>query len=130
MKYQINPIIVDAVKIAGVGENLPNGSFRVLLEGQGPSSHGTVVIKSEMMGVPKVGDYLVTNEDGTRNLVPKAPFEATHTCVEEGLRPELSNEQINVLGDHVPLAAEPPFTESENAQDSIKDEAAPDVETA
>jgi hypothetical protein len=80
MKYQINPITVDAVKIAAVGEHLSNGDIRVLLEGQGPTSNGTIIHRHEMMGLPKPGDYLVTSEDGTRNLVPAEPFEATHTA--------------------------------------------------
>jgi hypothetical protein len=92
MKYRMNPITVDAVKIAGVGDKLSDGSMRVLLEGEGPTSHGIVIKRFEMMGAPKIGDYYVTNEDGTHNLVPRAAFEATHTAVEEETLAELEAE--------------------------------------
>jgi hypothetical protein len=92
MKYQMNPITVDAVKIAGVGDRLSDGSMRVLLEGQGPTAHGIIIKRFEMMGTPKIGDYYVTNEDGTHNLVPRAAFEATHTAVEQETLAELEAE--------------------------------------
>jgi hypothetical protein len=92
MKYRMNPITVDAVKIAGVGDKLSDGSIRVLLEGEGPTSHGTVIKRFEMMGTPKIGDYYVTNQDGTHNLVPRVSFEATHTAVEEETLAELEAE--------------------------------------
>lgn len=108
MKYQIKPITVDALRVVGVGEHMPNDSIRVLLEGQGPTSHGTVVKRTEMLGLPKVGDYLVTNEDGTRNLIPKAPFEATHTAVESQTLGELETEGTAEEGnvEEVPSEAE------------------------
>lgn len=87
MKYTVNPMTVEADRIEGVGEQLGNGGVRVVLEGQGAESDGTVVQKYEMLALPKVGDYLVKHEDGSRNVVPKEPFEATHT-VSPGSEPE------------------------------------------
>jgi hypothetical protein len=112
MKYQINPITVDATKIAGVGDHHSDGSIRVLLEGKGPSTHGSVVKRHEMMGLPKVGDYYVTNEDGTHNLVPRAAFEATHTCIDDEAGPgPISNERLTDLADQVPVAPKTPFAD-------------------
>jgi hypothetical protein len=113
MKYQINPITVDAVTIAAVGEQLSDGSFRVLLEGQGPTTNGTIIHRHEMLGLPKTGDYLVTSEDGTRNVVPADPFEATHTAtgvadviVEPKIEhPELATVPLNAEKKHYGVSA-------------------------
>lgn len=88
MKYQHKPHIVDATQIAGIGDHLSDGAIRVLLEGEEPASHGIVIKKHEMTGLPKIADYLVTNEDGTRSLVPKVTFEAAHVPVDTEVEAE------------------------------------------
>lgn len=104
MKFQTNPVIVEAERIEGVGEPLNGGSYRVLLEGQGPTSSGEIIKQSEMMGIPKVGDYLITHEDGTRNMVPKGPFEATHTLIDPAPGPLAKPvEPVDVPVDPAPL---------------------------
>lgn len=82
MKYQANPIIVDAYKIVGTGEVLnaePPMSLNLALD-----NGENVVATPEMQSryIPKVGDYWVVQSDGYIYLNPKDVFERKYSPCE------------------------------------------------
>lgn len=77
MKYQANPVIVDALKIEKV--DTPDGSgFRLILH-----EEGSMFASSEMLArmSPVPGDYIVTQSDGYVYLNPKDVFERKYSPV-------------------------------------------------
>ena len=88
MKYQANPVIVDAYKIvkvnkAGCMSGLPLGAVASLeLEGG-----GFVTPTEPMMSrmEPQVGDYWVVQADGYVYLNPKNVFERKYSPAEKAI---------------------------------------------
>ncbi len=72
MKYQANPVIVDAYIIISVGAILPNGSMHCALQ-NGENAVATEAMISRF--IPQEGDYWVIQEDGYVYLNPKDVFE-------------------------------------------------------
>lgn len=90
MKYQANPVIVDAHRIVSVGPILgcrtffpdghdePEGSQHLALE-NGESAIATAEMRSRME--PQPGDYWVIQSDGYVYLNPKDVFERKYAAV-------------------------------------------------
>ena len=78
MKYQANPVVVDAEIIVSVGPILPNGSMHVAT-----SDGENRVAPKEMISrfIPGEGDYWVRQEDGYEYLNPKDVFERKYSRV-------------------------------------------------
>lgn len=76
MKYAANPVIVDAYLIKEVGDLTTEGDVLLCFE-NGGSQHATKEMLSRMM--PKVGDYLVIQEDGYEYLNPRDVFHRKYT---------------------------------------------------
>lgn len=74
MKYITNPVTVEAYKIIGKEES------RLLLEGE-IDCFPTPEMLSRI--TPKIGDYLVIQEDGYQYLNPKHVFERKYSSVKE-----------------------------------------------
>jgi hypothetical protein len=94
MKYQANPVIVDAYVILTVsaparksakGPLRPNGGFAPHLTPLVLDGHETVTIDAPMTAryMPLPGDYYVIQEDGYAYVNPKAVFERKYSPVEE-----------------------------------------------
>ena len=84
MKYQANPVIVDAYKILELSEMSADGSVKVRLDGQGGSPtdiDGWHTADSGMCARyrPKEGDYWVVQSDGYIYLNPKDVFERKYS---------------------------------------------------
>lgn len=79
MKYQANPVIVDAFKIVDISEGEDGDVSMALDNGE------NVTATSEMLAriVPIVGDYWVTQSDGYIYLNPKDVFERKYSPVAE-----------------------------------------------
>lgn len=76
MKYQANPVIVDAQIIISVGAILPDGSMDIALQ------NGTTVKAEKGMisrYIPQEGDYWITQSDGYIYLNPKEVFERKYS---------------------------------------------------
>ena len=80
MKFQANPVIVDAYKITKV---LPveDGGERWLELDNGSRVFATLDMMSRM--TPCVGDYWVVQEDGYAYLNPASVFERKYSLVKE-----------------------------------------------
>lgn len=78
MKYQANPVIVDAYKIVGIGDNA-DGTMQLALD-NGTSVTTTEGMTSRMM--PVAGDYWVIQSDGYIYLNPKDVFERKYSPIE------------------------------------------------
>ena len=78
MKYQANPVTVDAFKIISIG----NDGAQLLLELEDAEDlyEPTPAMLSRI--TPKVGDYLVIQEDGYHYLNPKDVFERKYSRIE------------------------------------------------
>ncbi len=78
MKYQANPVHVDAEIIIGIGSVLPDGSLHLALQnGENfTADHGMIA-----RYIPAEGDYVVTQEDGYRYVNPKHVFERKYSPV-------------------------------------------------
>ena len=83
-KYLANPIIVDAFKIIGIGQLTNKGEQHLLLD-DGTDGGKEYVAKPELLSriAVKVGDYLVTQEDGYIYLNPKDVFERKYAPLVE-----------------------------------------------
>lgn len=80
MKYQANPVIVDAEKIVGVvTQATEDGPMILKLEGGRLYSPNAGMLARM---TPVVGDYIVTQSDGYIYLNPKDVFERKYSPVE------------------------------------------------
>lgn len=78
MKYQANPVIVDAFKIEGIADNLEYDCLNLRLDS------GEVVRSERGMTAryfPKLGDYWVIQDDGYKYLNPKDVFERKYSAL-------------------------------------------------
>jgi hypothetical protein len=82
MKYQANPVIVDAFRIISIGATTPEGTA-IRLEGN-PDYPEHVKATPEMCSrmTPVVGDYWVIQSDGYIYLNPKDVFERKYHRIE------------------------------------------------
>lgn len=80
MKYQANPVIVDAYIIVSVGSVLKDGSMHCALQ-----NGENAVADSGMLArfIPSAGDYWVVQQDGYKYLNPKDVFERKYSPVGE-----------------------------------------------
>lgn len=82
MKYQANPVIVEALRIEEVMGTLPSGHTGLVLEDNGwhlATQEQTARMK------PVVGDYVVTQEDGYVYLNPRDVFQRKYSPVTIGV---------------------------------------------
>lgn len=78
MKYQANPVVVDAEEIVSVGKVQADGGVHLALRnGENVSADAGMVAR--MMPAP--GDYWVKQSDGYVYLNPKAVFERKYSLV-------------------------------------------------
>jgi hypothetical protein len=87
MKYQENPVIVEAYRIVSTHHKIISNEL-VCIE----LENGKVVYPShEMLAriTPQIGDYLVIQEDGYQYLNPKDVFERKYSKVEENSTNEI-----------------------------------------
>lgn len=77
MKYQANPVVVDAYQITGVEPKAEDGSVGILMENA--MEHITPDMCARMY--PSVGDYLVIQSDGYKYLNPKEVFERKYSPI-------------------------------------------------
>lgn len=89
MKYQANPVIVEAFKIVDVGQTDGNGDSPCALE-NGENVLATPQIKARHH--PLVGDYWVNQDDGNRCPIPKAIFERRYSPA-----PGIMNKMVSVF---------------------------------
>jgi len=84
MKYQANPVVVDAYRILHVGNEQADGSRQILYANNAQEVHGVSASK-EMLAryVPVPDDYWVIQEDGYIYVNPKAVFERKYSLVVE-----------------------------------------------
>ena len=76
MKYQANPVIVEAQVIQTVGEPDVSGNILITVEGD----HAVTISAGHVARyVPQPGDYFVTQEDGYTYVNPKAVFERKYS---------------------------------------------------
>jgi hypothetical protein len=75
MKYQANPVIVNAFKIEAIDQPNSNGSRLIRHEEGQMFAHGEMFARIN----PVIGDYLVVQEDGYVYLNPKAVFERKYS---------------------------------------------------
>lgn len=72
MKYEANPVVVDAFKIVSVGKFHPaEGTHLALDNGENVTANPGMTARME----PKDGDYWVVQSDGYIYLNPKDVFE-------------------------------------------------------
>lgn len=85
MKYQANPVIVDAFKI--VSTDVVTNAKPPLPLNLAIDNGENVVATSEMQSrmIPKPGDYWVIQSDGYIYLNPKAIFERKYSPVTEAI---------------------------------------------
>jgi hypothetical protein len=78
MKYQANPVIVDAHIIIRVGPVTPQGGMPCILQ-----NGEEILATKEMISrfIPGAGDYHVTQEDGYAYLNPKDVFERKYSPI-------------------------------------------------
>ncbi len=79
MKYQANPVMVDAFKIVGIGPKTPEGTLLALDNGE--SVVATPGMTSRMTPIPN--DYWVIQEDGYVYLNPASVFERKYSLIHE-----------------------------------------------
>lgn len=80
MKYQANPVIVDAEIIVGTGTILSGGSVHCALQ-NGDNKVATKEMISRFVPNQEGGDYWVTQPNGYEYLNPKAVFESKYSPV-------------------------------------------------
>lgn len=78
MKYQANPILVDAYRIVDIGPLQVEGNLLILEDGA--REWATREMTARM--TPKVGDYFVIQKDGYAYLNPQDVFERKYTRLE------------------------------------------------
>lgn len=80
MKYQANPVEVDAQEIVSVGTPLADGSVHLALRnGENVTADAGMVARM----TPKEGDYWVVQEDGYTYLNPKDVFERKYHAMDQ-----------------------------------------------
>jgi hypothetical protein len=79
MKYQANPVIVDAFKITSIGTTSDHDGSTALQLDSGEWVEATREMMSRMK--PTVGDYWVIQSDGYIYLNPKAVFERKYSPI-------------------------------------------------
>ena len=78
MKYQANPVEVDAQIIIGVGPVERDGSMHLALQnGQNLTADKGMISRY----IPQEGDYVVTQSDGYIYLNPKEVFERKYSPI-------------------------------------------------
>ena len=78
MKYQANPVVVDAEEIVDVGTTQADGSLHLALRnGENFTADAGMVARIS----PKLGDYWVKQSDGYIYLNPKEVFERKYSPV-------------------------------------------------
>lgn len=84
MKYQANPVIVDAEPIIIIGTTDGTGAMAVRLQ-----NGAFVVLTKEVTAqyVPVVGDYVVIQEDGYTYVNPKDVFERKYSKADNSESP-------------------------------------------
>lgn len=80
MKYQANPVQVDAEIIIEVGVITSEGAMAITLQGGVTTFADRTMIARY---IPQPGDYLVTQSDGYVYLNPKEVFERKYSIVQE-----------------------------------------------
>src|SRR5579872_5980536 len=79
-KYRANPVVVEAFEIEGMSEFVPDDGLWVNLRGGGSTArHISAGMVSRFM--PKVGDYLVIQDDGYAYLNPREVFKRKYSPV-------------------------------------------------
>ena len=80
MKYQANPVIVDAYKIVSISETDKDGSVFVTVD-----NGGQFLVDKGMSARywPKDGDYFVIQSDDYRYINPKDVFERKYSPLPE-----------------------------------------------
>lgn len=80
MKYQANPVIVEAFQILDVESIGDDGDYSCAL---GNGNNTKFIATAEMCSryIPKPGDYWVIQEDGYVYITPKAVFERKYSRV-------------------------------------------------
>ena len=83
MKYQANPVIVDAYVIIRVSPIDPEGGMTVFTEdGQVRIANYIPIPKDgDYWAIPKDGDYWVIQSDGYEYVSPKAVFERKYSSL-------------------------------------------------
>lgn len=82
MKYQANPVIVDAFRIAEIAEKNPaTNGIPLILEGHDAVEASPTMCCRLPDEKPKVGDYWVVQSDGYVYLNPKDVFERKYSPV-------------------------------------------------
>jgi hypothetical protein len=76
MKYQANPVVVDAFRIINVGPRDEHGAAVVTLD-NGKRERADKGMLARFM--PDAGDYLVVQSDGYKYLNPRAVFERKYS---------------------------------------------------
>lgn len=76
MKYQANPVIVDAFKIIGI-EPMENGDTIIRMEEQKDEFIATKAMTARID--VKIGDYMVVQSDGYIYLNPADVFERKYS---------------------------------------------------
>lgn len=86
MKYQANPVIVDAHKIISVGEPIPHGGIKHWKMSVALENGDNEIADAGMMAryIPEPGDYWVIQSDGYTYLNPKEIFERKYSPLETG----------------------------------------------
>lgn len=79
MKYQANPVLVDAFIIIGVGAVLPDGSMHAATQ-DGSNRIATKEMISRF--IPSAGDYWVIQSDGYEYVNPKDVFERKYSATQ------------------------------------------------
>jgi hypothetical protein len=80
MKYQANPVIVDAYKITNVGPVDDHDGSRWIDTLEGDIATGFLATREMTSRItPQVGDYVVVQSDGYTYLNPKDVFERKYS---------------------------------------------------
>lgn len=80
MKYQANPVIVDAFKIVDISATKEDGTMDMALE----NGENVTAAPEMLVRIPvQPGDYWVVQDDGYIYLNPKAVFERKYSPVQE-----------------------------------------------
>ena len=80
MRYQANPVIVEAFRIASVVGVTDNGTFELILDN---AEHVGASPGMTARMIPVVGDYWVIQSDGYIYLNPKDIFECKYSPLQE-----------------------------------------------
>ena len=87
MRYQANPVIVEAFKIVSVDPATGNGNVNCMTEdGQVRKADPPMLSRYN----PMVGDYWVVQYDGYEYLNPKAVFERKYSPIQDAQLPAVA----------------------------------------